>query len=1087
MSIFSPIAATRYVQLWRWIFPLFLVLLHLDGLSQNIELLPAKRLTTQEGLSSLIIRYVASDTAGFMWLLHSDGLDRYDGQVITNYQLVDYPFRSTEYHSLFVDANNLVWLVYRGPTINSKEGIIFQDYVIDILDPHRDSVFSFDQYFSNEIEVRESEISWWGYSPDRQVHLSMKSGHYYLYRSNLSRVTDQPFDEPARLVSFTDSTFLRLKDRSLQEIDRSHNVLKSEVFSQRIAQFLLLDKGGVWLKTTDPRRTDPTGELDHRTGNFFIEPGKPIKKILLPSKLFPNPFRVDFKVDSQQRVWIYNNNTMAVMTKDTIKKVLSFDNNLQNPDLFFDRQNNVWIRFTDHLAQFIVRENTFENVLSNEQISIRAIHPLPEDRLFINSYSGRFVLDFFLTPRQFDTDFRGMGMATDRDGIVWSGAHGNHLHRLFPFKQAHTFRLSSAEFPNPTWMDIRIPHIDQKNQLWLGTSVGLFSFDKSNHQFVQYPSELPTSQLHKERILGFHENGEGLWILARNGLYLKKNDTGGIEYFEEGPKGPLVHMYEDPDGVFWIASKRGLIKWDRNSNLIRQFTMEDGFSNNVIHAVYPDDFGRLWLPSNHGLICFDSQTEVVTNFFKRDGISHDEFNYLAHYQDEKGRLYLGTIDGLTTFHPKDLQSRLNDSSLKSWLQLTEVTTENIKNGLIQNKTSEVLNSERIILPAGTSSFTAHFAVVDFISTAHSVQYRLEGWQNEWQTTTERLIRFHKLPYGQYTLTIRSRGENGRWAKNELIFPVLVQSPFYVKPWFIVMCVLTIALIVFGAFRWRMNQLQKQKAELAKEVQRQTQRIEEDKVRLEEAYDELQNLNRLKDKIFAIVGHELRGPILQFRNIGKKVSFLLVNERYEQVDKVSKQIDQTSLHIENMLNNLLNWGLVDSKRIKIRPQPVHVQEYLSDLLTNYRGLAEAKGIDFKSRLSQSFVLFCDPNSIYVIMHNLLSNAVKFCSENDTIRVSSKIVGKKWGEITIADSGPGIPEPKLTSLFAGPVDSEKGSQGERGTGLGIYICQELMHRNNGTIEVKSILGEGTTFVLKLLLHPTKEHEIVTDNRNEEEVHT
>ena len=117
----------------------------------------------------------------------------------------------------------------------------------------------------------------------------------------------------------------------------------------------------------------------------------------------------------------------------------------------------------------------------------------------------------------------------------------------------------------------------------------------------------------------------GLFLLdVEEGIKKRYSKEGHGKYFL--PTNELRHMEQDEQGIFWIASQDGLIRWDEEKGTTRRFTTEDGFSNNILNGVYEDDFGFLWLSSDNGIIQFHKETYTVKNHLLSDGISNPEFN-----------------------------------------------------------------------------------------------------------------------------------------------------------------------------------------------------------------------------------------------------------------------------------------------------------------------------------------------------------------------------------------------------------------------------------------------------------------------------
>jgi|GEM_PF-916591 len=233
----------------------------------------------------------------------------------------------------------------------------------------------------------------------------------------------------------------------------------------------------------------------------------------------------------------------------------------------------------------------------------------------------------------------------------------------------------------------------------------------------------------------------------------------------------------------------------------------------------------------------------------------------------------------------------------------------------------------------------------------------------------------------------------------------------------------------------------------------------------ERTDELRSLNTQKDRLFSIVAHDLRGPfntILGFSAI--------LAEKSGQLDPAkaalfARNIHDSSKTLFNLLNNLLDWSRLQMDAVSFEAEPQEVAGLADEAISHCRLIADTKGIAIAVDIADDLAVVADRTALITVLRNLIGNAVKFS------RTGSKIVirGRRRGghvEIELADSGIGMDDHTRLSLFdLSRKTVRAGTNGEGGTGLGLYICQELVARQNGTIHVDSAAGQGTTVRLTL----------------------
>ncbi len=227
--------------------------------------------------------------------------------------------------------------------------------------------------------------------------------------------------------------------------------------------------------------------------------------------------------------------------------------------------------------------------------------------------------------------------------------------------------------------------------------------------------------------------------------------------------------------------------------------------------------------------------------------------------------------------------------------------------------------------------------------------------------------------------------------------------------------------------------------------------------------ELEKLNRTKDKLFSIIGHDLRNPFYQI--IG--FSELMISGKDLKIDDIKEMcglINLAANNASNLLTNLLTWSQSQIDEIKFNPEPVMIKEFIIKEISEIYPLAAAKKIKISHEL-ENIKVRLDVNMIRTVLRNLLTNAIKYSYPEGGIEV--KAVEKNNSiEISISDHGIGMDEKLAGMLFKiGGSISREGTANERGTGLGLLICSEFIDKHGGEIIVKSTAGKGSCFIFTL----------------------
>jgi signal transduction histidine kinase len=231
------------------------------------------------------------------------------------------------------------------------------------------------------------------------------------------------------------------------------------------------------------------------------------------------------------------------------------------------------------------------------------------------------------------------------------------------------------------------------------------------------------------------------------------------------------------------------------------------------------------------------------------------------------------------------------------------------------------------------------------------------------------------------------------------------------------------------------------------------------IKIKEESRQLQDTNATKDKLFSIISHDLRGPIgslnsgLEILSSGKVKDDKSITRFLEEMNKASK----TTF---DLVENLLKWSRAQTNSIRINSDFHNVYRVIKENVDICLASAQNKHIQLEIRAEENLIAYFDRETINVVIRNLLSNAIKFTPENGFVVVSARAEGEKV-EIEIKDTGIGMSRDVVNKLFTSISFTTYGTNGEKGTGLGLALCSDFVRRNGGELKVKSSPGEGTRF--------------------------
>ncbi len=261
------------------------------------------------------------------------------------------------------------------------------------------------------------------------------------------------------------------------------------------------------------------------------------------------------------------------------------------------------------------------------------------------------------------------------------------------------------------------------------------------------------------------------------------------------------------------------------------------------------------------------------------------------------------------------------------------------------------------------------------------------------------------------------------------------------------------------------------------LKRSHEKVLEMNTQLRERELQLEEAVATKDRFLSIIGHDLRNPMsvlllgLQIFS-GEEVNF----EKRRKLDGIYNSANQ----IHRAFENILSWSQSQMGRLSFSPENVSLEEVLENVLSLVEMNIEQKEIRLSCHLEDNSFTYVDPNALSTILTNLISNAIKFTRPNGNITIESKKESDCL-EVTISDDGLGMSPGDLAKLFQVDVcHSSPGTAREKGTGLGLILCQEFIDKSGGAIEVESELGQGSTFRFRLPLGEIQEELIYKTNK-------
>lgn len=232
-------------------------------------------------------------------------------------------------------------------------------------------------------------------------------------------------------------------------------------------------------------------------------------------------------------------------------------------------------------------------------------------------------------------------------------------------------------------------------------------------------------------------------------------------------------------------------------------------------------------------------------------------------------------------------------------------------------------------------------------------------------------------------------------------------------------------------------------------------------------EEINNLNRAKDRFFSILAHDLKNQLTSMVTITHMIKERSIELDDDNMINLSKRLYAMGFSTNDLLENVLSWIKAQNKQVEVKSTPVKLKQLVDRVIYSQQPAADLKQVTIQNKVPADLIIDTDPDRLSTVVRNLLSNAIKFSNISGRVEVEAFAKGNHL-EVNITDYGVGIPVEKLNDLFsAKEIGSTPGTIEEQGSGIGLMICRNLANDLNGSIKVSSQVQKGSTFTIVLPL--------------------
>ncbi len=1029
-----------------------------------------EHLSVKNGLSNNLVNCILQDREGFMWFGTNNGLNKFDGHTFTVFQpdLTNptHSFQNNQISGLYEDHANRLWSITEGGGLHEV------DKRTGRVTPH---------------PIRAARSGLWNYQ-----HSVYEDSRHHLWLSTLGGLAHY---EPDR-HRFT-----------LYPLPQPKATIKT-VFEDPQHRFWVATYEGLYL-------------FDRATGRYTLIP--------VPGINGPQPAFMAFYLDTNQVLWMGTATAGHSLYRLDLKQkpwqLVSYNPGSQlNPFVYLnalhrDGRGFLWVGTTNGLHAVDPAHNrvfTYHpDPLNPKGISSNNVQAIYHDRagtLWIGTDNGidrqvattKPFMTFQVKPNLGTVNLpenRVVALLMDHSDQLWMSTTYTTYRAEAGMRRLVTIPHEKLGDKGKQKIAVKTFFARSDGEIWLGSSAGLFRYDRGSKQYIGYPSAIPAEYIdesstgmlwiggdggiasfdpstHRYRYYRYRPNNpKGLpnqyvhgllasrtgdvWVLFRKqGLVRFNPQTGKLIRYTAGAKGRLnsndvLTIYEDEKGVIWVGTQEGgLNRFDPKKGLFSAITAQNGLLSNTIMSITSDSSGDLWLSTDKGLCRYNPGNKTSHNYQSINGLPDNGFLRNSVFR-HKNQLYFGSLNGVVYFDP----DQIRDDTRPFPVYITELSVMDESRPLTDSVIT--LNHDENFVSFGFAALA--YAQPD----QNQYAYQLVGIDKKWvQNGNRHMANYTDLSPGHYTFRVKAANNDGIWSTRKTSIQLTIKPPWWQTGWAYFLYVLLVSSAIWGLVRFYTNRIRQQQA-LA--------------FNRREA-EQLKAVDELKTRFFTNITHEFRTPLTL---ILSPVEKLLQQPQFDAPTRQTLSLVQRNAHqLLRLINQLLDLSKLEANQMAVSLMRGEVVDFVRQRVDFVREQANQKGVALlfeATPLAQEYAF--DADKWEKILTNLLSNALKFTEAGGEVWVTLTPVlsgdAVSAVQIRVADTGIGISPGNLPHIFdrfyqrsADAADTSH-TRSYEGTGIGLSLVQELVGLLGGTLLVESQPQKGTTFVLTLPVQPASAH--------------
>jgi signal transduction histidine kinase/ligand-binding sensor domain-containing protein len=958
--------------------------------------------TGENGLISNNITSAIQAQTGFIWITTYNGIMRFDGVRVDVFDRSTIPFLATDaFYRVYEDAQGMLWFASQGSGIIQYDGKDFK-----LLKASNGPVPK-----SARCLLLDNSVIWIGSNNEGLLKLAddkIETVEHPLLK-NLT-ILSIARDKQYLWLATDGAGVMRYDGQSIQQYSTANGLLSNTVNAISITD------DGVYAGTNEGVNIIKDEQV------FSVESLKSIHVS-------------DIATDSSGKIWIAADNGLGRINRETqmvelVGQKNGFPFNRIN-SLAFDKEGGLWlgtgrsglIQVKDPL---IVNLTTFQG-LSNDRINVTYE---TKDAFYIGNDVGQ--LDVY------------------QNGVI------RNIPIRTPLKEAAIRDICLANDGN----------------LWIGTYKGLINIRNGIETALTDQNGLPANDV--RRIL--KSNDGSIWVATRSGgvanmmggkfkpAYNKRNGlesdyvlaleqdeagtvyvgthSGGLTLIKPDGSAKTFHLTDNDAGVLifnihiqsptriFIVANIGFYLFDGNT--FRSIEIDRTFKGETHFDWVFDKNGDAWISTNIGLLrlkgldlelFLKGQLKKVPAklFDNQDGMKNKECTGATRLLiSSKGQVWVPTIGGVSILYPDNV----TESKVPPPVYISSLYTD-----------SDTLMNTGILINPGNMRYVFNYTALSFKSPGKQrFRYKLEGFNDVWlDAGTKRDVEYTNLEPGSYTFRVMGCNSDGVWNTVGASYSFTVLPYFYQTTLFYVLVLALFLIIVYAIYRWRLRSVVRSNAELKK-------------------------LNEELDNFVYSTSHDLRAPLTSIMGLINLSRLEKTEDRDEYINLMERSVKKMDDFIREITDFSRN------ARLTLEPVKIDFLSLIQETFEHLRFLDMDNRIERNILVEEGIVFYSDKLRISIILNNLITNAIKYSNaQQPNQKIEVEVRRHENGiRLIVKDNGIGIKPEQLSLIFE---MFYRGSEQSQGSGLGLYIVKETVHKLKGGVTVKSQISKGSTFEVVL----------------------